>query len=1419
MMKKFISIIKICASVLILTAIFFNDTASISHAGEIHDAIDSGDLEKVLAAIKKDPASVNKTCETNLAHPLIMAISKGNFEVFRALVDGGADINAENIQGIPAVMFSSHRTEMPMRRYLIEKGARVNVSFFGKPLLLDAALTGDTRSIELLLKSGADINSVDSDGNNAIMLSMFFGDSGFIKYLAELGVRIDARNKNGENALIWALESRKFDTARYLIDKSIEVEIQMKDADRSVLRVALEKGAPDDIIEALIDRGAKVDPEPGDYQFTVLTDAVNARRDPALLKKIIEKGAGVNQANRFGDTALMAAAEYCDDTGCVKLLIEKGADVNAVGSFDRTAYSIAASKNNQPVMKLLREAGVKTVPESAQAKDSLLVCAVLNENTVEITALLKAGASPDAKFQQVRGGPEDTVLNYSIKAKKYEAMKLLLEKGAAIFNEYNRFDGGFARAISSDDEKAVKVFFEYSKNIDIRSDRFREFFFDAAASGSAETAKAFIKAGADVRWRNKWGNTPLMEALRLNNKTGVLKALIETGSDINEKDNEGDTALIKAVKNRNIEIIKLLVEKGAKVNALNKEGMNALMAAKSMDDNESGYGSRYQNRYEDGVKGEMVRLLTEAGAKVEFKDKEGGRKMLLQAICDGSTAEVENIIKAGISINDTVENETTPLMKAVIADNFDMVEFIVKKGADINFENSQGGSALSYSLPAGNTDSGYFPRGGGRHVRNANRRIAKYLISQGAKINKATARSLSRMADNDKNYELIELSVRSGADINVTDERGKTALMSAVWHEKNIKLAELLLNSGADVNAADNEGVTALMSAAGSYRNGKMTSILLKKGAKTGFKDKAGRTALWYAVERGGPEITEILLKNGADANGLDNEGNNALIFLMQTHEYALETGELELVLKKTKNIDHKNKKKETALLIAAEKGLTDAVKKLRKKGAKADMNDPAIVNAFFINAVLSGDTREAALLIKKGANVNRKAGKSISKPLLFKALDNGDIEMVKLLVENGAELKYTAGNWQNDAFRDAVNRERLEILKYFASRGIDLKHCPDRMDVMYNAARSYSGKNDVMEFLLKTGGDINYCDNDGNNMLQIAFEHQAPFELIKFLVEKGVDVNHKNNKGETVLYKGASYWKGDACQLLLEHGADAHMKNNDGRTYMETAVLNGGGKTVKKFIERGGTIDMKDEKNLNAMLRTMALAGDTAEVAALLDKGARPDAVVQNERSILLDAVASGTIEAVEMFLNGGVKFEFDKNFYESGLFEAASRGNYEMVKFFVENGADVNYSNSAGGSILMSALNGGNGELVKYLLEKGARGKERKDLLLIAMRRRPDPGVARVLLERGIDVNLLDGEKQNALILSMSPLTEGCIRYTNQIKPELVKLFIERGIDINAADRADRTALSIAISHSYGDGGSYKEIVGILKKAGAKE
>ena len=60
----------------------------------------------------------------------------------------------------------------------------------------------------------------------------------------------------------------------------------------------------------------------------------------------------------------------------------------------------------------------------------------------------------------------------------------------------------------------------------------------------------------------------------------------------------------------------------------------------------------------------------------------------------------------------------------------------------------------------------------------------------------------------------MELLLSAGADVNLRDGDGRTALTTAALI-CNVKCLDLLIRSGSDVNVVDNDGVTALMETAG----------------------------------------------------------------------------------------------------------------------------------------------------------------------------------------------------------------------------------------------------------------------------------------------------------------------------------------------------------------------------------------------------------------------------------------------------------------------------------------------------------------------------------------------------------------------------------------------------------------------------
>jgi len=98
---------------------------------------------------------------------------------------------------------------------------------------------------------------------------------------------------------------------------------------------------------------------------------------------------------------------------------------------------------------------------------------------------------------------------------------------------------------------------------------------------------------------------------------------------------------------------------------------------------------------------------------------------------------------------------------------------------------------------------------------------------------------------------VVQLLIRYGADVNLKDKDGFTALILAAGHSNDRKLANALiplLDAGANVNARTNSGYTALMegSRTGSDQGVK---TLINRGAKATVTDNQNRTAKTHALQ------------------------------------------------------------------------------------------------------------------------------------------------------------------------------------------------------------------------------------------------------------------------------------------------------------------------------------------------------------------------------------------------------------------------------------------------------------------------------------------------------------------------------------------------------------------------------------------
>ncbi len=98
--------------------------------------------------------------------PLIAAIQKNQGEIAEILLDAGAKVNARNKQGDSALTVAVEKQSLKLVKNLLAAGANPNSRFSDAtkmPVLLKAVCLGNTDMVTQLLEAGADINATSSD--------------------------------------------------------------------------------------------------------------------------------------------------------------------------------------------------------------------------------------------------------------------------------------------------------------------------------------------------------------------------------------------------------------------------------------------------------------------------------------------------------------------------------------------------------------------------------------------------------------------------------------------------------------------------------------------------------------------------------------------------------------------------------------------------------------------------------------------------------------------------------------------------------------------------------------------------------------------------------------------------------------------------------------------------------------------------------------------------------------------------------------------------------------------------------------------------------------------------------------------------------------------------------------------------------
>jgi|GEM_PF-2068094 ankyrin repeat protein len=96
--------------------------------------------------------------------------------------------------------------------------------------------------------------------------------------------------------------------------------------------------------------------------------------------------------------------------------------------------------------------------------------------------------------------------------------------------------------------------------------------------------------------------------------------------------------------------------------------------------------------------------------------------------------------------------------------------------------------------------------------------------------------------------DIVKLLLEKGANVDATNEYGKTALMFAIALDRT-DLIKILLENGANINARDSNGDTVLMLASSYGCSSDIVKLLLERGADINAIHHGGQTALTITTQ------------------------------------------------------------------------------------------------------------------------------------------------------------------------------------------------------------------------------------------------------------------------------------------------------------------------------------------------------------------------------------------------------------------------------------------------------------------------------------------------------------------------------------------------------------------------------------------
>ncbi|CAB0029428.1 unnamed protein product, partial [Trichogramma brassicae] len=945
--------------------------------------------------------------------------------------------------------------------------------------------------------------------------------------------------------------------------RSFEVNYIDDETGLTHLHVACEYGC-DDVVEKFLNLGQNPNCFTPKILITPLYLALlNGHEKTAEL--LLRRGADPNVTTAAGATPLHVICRRDDDSDDLLKMFFKVTDdiqhkvqVDDQDKWGNRPLHLALLNNNQKVAESLLRRGVDLNSPNNKGSTPLDIIYKKNYDEDFIALFFKISDEIRKKvWVDVRDKLGNTLLHRALLDNDRKMVESLLRHGADS-NDANSIGLSPVHLICLGDvvDDFLEFFFRINDEmqkmvrVDAQDVLGRTPLHLALEFNNKEAIKLLLKRGASPNIANEDGLTPLhLICNDCHDAHELAEIFFDTEVnqlvEVDARDKLGQTPLQVAVSRGHKNLARLLLTKGADPNIADDYGLTPWHSICS--------GEVDDDLVELFINGEIKQAM-----QLDARDK-SGRSPLHYALLDNNKKAVEWLLRRGVDLNLADSRGLTPLHLISLEQvDDDIVEIffknndMTKKMIEIDARDKLGNTPLHQALLADN------------------KKVAVHLLKIGADPNLVDYKDSTplhlickRKYDDDLAEIFFEINDQKlqSIELDARDERYRTPLQLAVLNGLQ-KVAELLLRRGADSDLTSEGGKTPLHLVCTSDDDDDLTKILFKINddieQQVDARDRRGNAPLHLALGRGKDKKAESLLRRGADPCSADETGRTALHLISQWDEDRDAQLFVHITehLRREGQIDARDRWGNTALHVALSNGINQKAAFLLMRGA-----DPNAANAdgftplhFIVAQYSLVEDYMVDELFKIAQDLNETvqidAQDKMGNSPLHLALCNGDKKKAESLLRLGANPDLPNAKGLTPLHVICMRKYDDDLMEMFFKINDSIQQSV-KIDAVDNLGQTplrlavSRGLKKVTESLLKHGANANLANARGETPMHIICKSDRFDNLAEMFLKackeakQPVELDARDSLGRTPLQWAVASLLPNTVNVLLDHGAD----------------------------------------------------------------------------------------------------------------------------------------------------------------------------------------------------------------------------------------------------------------------------------------